>query len=233
MVKLRIHRAVALFACLAVFVQVTACRPVEAGTNPNATAAGTPSGEQARAIILHALLLLNTQPNRMDNTTLAADGKPHQNVIETIPPDRKRIVGEGTEMVVAGGKVFLRTSDSQQWQEINIPASTYLGDMPSTEETLGKTVESGTFVRQDTLNGKPMSVFQYASTSVASGITLHSQTELWVGADGVPAQMLIDGETLSVSVDPSTGENKAAAVKAFSTVLITFDPSIKIEMPVP
>jgi hypothetical protein len=84
------------------------------------------------------------------------------------------------------------------------------------------------------LDGKAMGVFSYATTTQPSGVTLHSQVELWVGqVDGLPYKMIVDGETLKISMDPATGENKASAEKSLSTSLIVFDPSIKIEAPIP
>ncbi len=228
--KHQLRYALYLIACLTLLTQLAACQKA----NADLTTTGTPSTEAARRIIVHALLLLNTKPNRLDNSTVGADGQTHQNVIETIPPDRKRIVDNGTEIIVAGGKVYLKDSATAPWQEVDIPASTYLGDMPSTEEALGTFVEGGEFVRSDALEGRAVGIFRYSTTSEASGVSLHNETELWVGQeDGLPYKMVVDGETLAVSVDPATGNNKASAQKALSTMMITFDPSLKIEAPLP
>jgi hypothetical protein len=233
-VKNRIGHLLLLLACLTLSIPLAACAAANAEKNTLPSAEGTPSAEEARGVIIHAIFLLNTMPNRLTNTTVTADGQTHQSIIETIPPDRKSITGDGTEIIVAGGKVYLKSSETAPWQLIDVPASTYLGDMPPTEEAVGATVEGGEFVRSDTLDGREMGVFHYASTSVVGGVSLHNQTDLWVGQeDGLPYKMVIDGETLAVSVDPATGENKAMAAKALSTVLIAFDSSQQIEAPLP
>lgn len=229
--KRHFYLGLALLACFSLSFQLTGCQSTASSPPP---ATGIPSAEDARRVIIHALLLLNTSPNRMSNTTVAADGSTHQNVIEFIPPDRKYIAGEGMDTLVVGSRVYLRTSKDEPWQETAIPGIAYLGIPPTTEEAVSAYVEGGEFVRYDTLNGKPVGVYRYATTSKSSDITLHSQVELWVGpADGLPYQMITDGETLKMAVDPATGENKASAEKALTTSLIVFDKTITIEAPAP
>jgi hypothetical protein len=173
-------------------------------------------------------------PNQMDVTSVTADGQAHKNVIEFIPPDRKRILSEGTETIVAGGKVYLKSSPTDPWQEVQIAASTYLGDQPVTEQSLMAYVEGGEYVRSDALDGRLVKIYRYGSTTISGGISLHSQIELWVGqADGLPYKMVTDGDTLAISLDPATGENKAVAVQAQSTTTIVFNPSLNIEPPLP
>jgi hypothetical protein len=45
--------------------------------------------------------------------------------------------------------------------------------------------------------------------------------------------MIIDGEILSASVDPETGESKMQAVPALTTTLIEFDLTLSIDAPIP
>ncbi len=211
---------------------LTACQSSPAASEPAASVVVTPSAEPARQIVIQALLALNTTPNQMSNSTTTADGKVHQNVISFVPPDRKQIVGDGTEIIVAGGKVYLKSSESSPWQILDIPASTYLGDQPVTQEGLAGIVQGAVFVRSDTLNGREVEVFHYTSVTSASGLDLHSQIDLWVDpTNGLPGKMIIDGETLAVSTDPATGENKTSAEKTLTTTLIEFIPSLQIEAP--
>ncbi len=226
------------FIYITILMGLTACQPQTATQSspatpePVASVVVTPSVDQARQIVLNALLVLNTTPNQMNNTTTTADGKVHQNVIEFVPPDRKRIAGEGTEIIVAGGKVYLKSSETSPWQLLDMPASTYLGDQPVTQESLAGIVQGAEFVRNDALNGREMEVFHYTSDTTASGVNLHSQVELWVDpTNGLPGKMITDGETLAVSTDPATGENKASAEKTLTTTLIEFLPSLQIEAP--
>jgi hypothetical protein len=89
-------------------------------------------------------------------------------------------------------------------------------------------------LRNDILDGKDVTLYSYNSTNTTNGVQLKSQTELWVGkADGLPYKMIVNGEVLSASMDPVTGENKLSAAQAISTTDITFDPTITIAAPNP
>jgi hypothetical protein len=43
--------------------------------------------------------------------------------------------------------------------------------------------------------------------------------------------MVINGEVLSASTDPASGESKLQAVQAQTITRVTFDPAIRIEAP--
>jgi hypothetical protein len=196
--------------------------------------APTPSSEQARTAIIQAFLALNTQPNRMDVTTLQDGGQTKTNLIEYVPPDRKHITSpeEGVEYLAIGDKVYVYTSAAGKWEETQIPAATFFGDQPVTESSIAQTISQAEFLRKESLNGKAMLVYGYLSTTHSSDIELLSQAELWVGeADGLPYQMVTDGEILAASTDPASGESKLAAVPALTTTIIVFDPTLSIEPP--
>jgi hypothetical protein len=194
----------------------------------------TPDMEEIRAAIVKALFALYGRPNRMEVTTVLSEGRTSTNVIEFIPPDRKRIVSDEVEYVVVGGKVYAKTKSSGKWEETQIAASSFLGDGKVTEDGISGTINDEQFLRKDTLDGKSVIVYSYSSTTKsAENIELNSQTELWVGlSDGLPYKMITDGETLSVSTDPETGKSKMEAVKALTTVLVAFDLPIIIEPPI-
>lgn len=209
---------------------------IEATQSPTATAtlAPTPGADEIRSAIVDALLALNDQANRMDVTTVLADGTISTNVIEFVPPDKKRIVSveQNVEYIVAGDKVYSKTESTGEWEETQIPASTFMSDQV-TAEKINETISDGKWVREDKLDGKNVVVYSYNSTTLSNDIELHSLTELWIGQDdGLPWKMVIDGETLSASTDPSTGASQLKAVKALTTTLIDFDPTISIEPPV-
>lgn len=224
-----------------------ACQPqsaAPAATNPpealltstpaTAAATPTPGADQARSAVIQALLALNTRPNRMEVTTVPEGGAAQTNVIEFIPPDSKHITSaaEGVEYIVAGGKVYAMTRDSGKWEETQIQAAAFLPAEEPSEAVIAKTVSEAQFLRVDTLDGKAVVVYSYASTTSSGGFDLLSQTELWLGAaDGLPCQMIIKGDILSVSTDPASGESKMKPVPALTTTLITFDDAIRIEPP--
>ena len=169
----------------------------------------------------------------MESTTVPTRVTASNTVIEYIPKDRKHIVTDNAELIVAGGKVYMKTAGSGQWQEkAQMSATTYLGDGNVTDKTIAATISAAQFVRSDALDGRPVAVYSYTSTTQSGDIQLHSQTELWVGkADSLPYKMIIDGDILGMATDTKTGTTKSVAVKALTTVLIVFDPTIQIEPP--
>jgi hypothetical protein len=188
--------------------------------------------EEMRSMVVNALLSLYATPNRMSVTTILADGTTHETKIAFVPPDRKYISADGAEIMVVDGKVYMKTPSSGKWEETQTPASTYLGDEPVTSESLNNSLDQVEILREDVWNDVPVIVFGYLSTTRSSGIELHGQNKLWVGAtDGLPYRLEVDGETLGVSNDPATGESKVMAVKAVTDTIITFDPTLKIALP--
>ena len=249
------YRVMLAIFCIA-FVGISACQPQEreepsANTSPlqtvtsavvptssslpTVTQAATPNADEIHASIIDALLALNNKSNRMDVTTVSGDGKTATNVIEFIPPDRKHIISieENVEYIVIGEKVYAKTGTSGKWEATQIPSSAFLGEGEVTAEMIDEMISEVQWMRWDEIEGKAVQVYGYISTTNSSDIELHSQTELWVGVeDGLPYKMVIDGEILSVSTDPTTGESHSAAVKALTTTVIDFDDGIRIEPPI-
>jgi hypothetical protein len=222
--------------CLVIAGLMAACQPQKG--NPTETAqskpalSATPNTDETRAKITNALFMLSTKSNRMTYTTVLQDGKTHPGEIEFVPPDRKRLAGEGPEYIIVGEKVFVKSAEKNTWEETQISAASFMGNGKDTLETIAKTIEDARLIRKDQLDGTAVFVYSYASTNRSNDLELHSQTELWVSeADGSPLKMIIDGEIVQVASDPATGESQSSAVKALTTTLITFDENIKIENP--
>ncbi len=223
-----------LSACQSQTATLPPNTPASALTSlPTAVLEPTLSAGDIRKAIITALLTLNTKSNRMNVTTVLEGGETHKTEIEFVPPDSKRIVADGTEIIVAGGKVYIKPAGAAQWEASQTPAATYLGETV-TEQTLGATLGNVEYVRSESLAGQSMKLYRYSSTTKSGDIELHGQTDLWVGAgDGLPYKMVVDGETLAVSNDSKTGESKAQAVKAQTTTVIVFEPALAIEAPKP
>jgi hypothetical protein len=205
--------------------------PTEAPT-PTPTETPLPNPDQARTTIIQGLLALNSQPNRMTVTTTLEGGQTSTNIIEFVPPDRKRIISPEVDMeyVIIGDMVYMKVAGL--WVTAQIPAATFMGEAV-TEAMLTATVSEPQFLRLAELDGQVMMVYGYQSTTLSGGIELHSQVELWVGlADGLIYQMITEGETLSVSTDAS-GQSVSLAVPALNTTLIEYDDAISIEPPIP
>jgi hypothetical protein len=199
---------------------------------PLPTETPLPDSDQARTAILQGLLAVANQPNRMTVTTALQDGTTSTNIIESVPPDRKRIISPefDVEYVIIGEVVYMKVGGA--WATVQIPAATFMGE-PVTEESLTASISEPQFLRLDELDGMPVAVYGYQSTTTASGIELHSQVELWIGlADGLIHQMISDGESLSVATE-ADGQSVSLAVPALSTTLIEYDASLTIEPPLP
>lgn len=247
-----------LFAmCVIMMGMIASCQPQALnGTNPLSTqelpvapeptntpiptaaptAVPTPSAEEIHSSIVNALLELYLTPNRMDVSTALGDGQIRTSVIEFVPPDRKHLVDldENVEYIVIGEMVYAKTGTSGAWEETQIPASSFMEEEEVTAQKIGETISDAQWIGTDTYNGLTVIVYKYNSTTKSGDIEMHSQTELWVAeSDGLPVKMIIDGEILSASVDPDTGESKLQAVPALTTTLIEFDLTLSIEAPIP
>lgn len=168
----------------------------------------------------------------MTVTMALQDGTTSTNIIEFVPPDRKRIISPEVDMeyVIIGETVYMKVAGV--WATAQIPAATFMGE-PVSEESLTASISEPQFLRLDELDGMPVVVYGYQSTTLSSGIELHSQVELLVGlGDGLVYQMITDGETLSVSTD-ANGQSVSLAVPALSTTRIEYDPALTIEPPLP
>ena len=240
----RFHRTLLIFSFIFILALTASCQsqktastsdPESLAVEPTTpTEEPTPNADQARAAIISALLAVNSQSNRMEVSTVLGNGATSVNVIEFVPPDRKRIISSDYDMeyIVIGEQVYAKTSGN--WAETEIPAATFMGEEVITEMTIAAMVSDAQFVRVDTLDGKPVVVYSYLSTTMSGDIELNSQVELWVGADdGLPYQMINTGDILSAATDPASGESTLQAVQAQTTTTFEFDPSISIEPPLP
>jgi hypothetical protein len=208
-------------------------------TSPTATSQQVEqslSADSAKDAVIYALQALSSQSNTMDVTTTLADGTTQHNVISFVPPDRKQIVdsNSGMEYIIIGQTVFSKDSTTGQWMETSIPASMFMGDNTQDQQNFNDIISDVQLQPAATSDGKSFLVVRYVSTNTTNGVTLNSQTEIWLDqADGLAYKMITDGEIYSASMDPSTGESHALAAQAQTTTIITYDPNLKIEAPLP
>ena len=246
--KHSVQRSMLVLFTLALLALAAACQsptaaPPTAVPEPTPTAAPTtaptltpepsPDAGQVRDAVVSALLSMNTRPNRVDSLTVLEDGSAHTTVIVFVPPDGKWILAEGGEIMIVGGRVYQKMDGDSEWQESAEPAAMYLGE-PVTEETIRATLGEVAYLGRDLLDGRPLHLYRYTSTTRVGEIELHGETQLWVGqADGLPYKMVTDGETLAVSTDPATGESQAQAVQVQTTAVVEFDPTLQVVAPLP
>ena len=204
--------------------------PPSPAETPVQAAASDPA--EIRTAVLAALQALESETYRMQNTIVLSSGQTHINIIEKIPPDRMHVIADNAEYIIVEDKVFLKTEENGQWSEPQIPAATFLESGGLSEKQTAETIGDVQWLRNDLLDGRPVVVYSYTCSTVAGDTEMHTQNEIWIGAeDGLPYKLVIDGETLSVSTDPETGAGQTQAVNAQTTTLIEYDRSISIELP--
>jgi len=185
-----------------------------------------PDVEDYKATIVSAFRLQRDRPNRQRSEVLLADGAVHRSVIEFVPPDRYHILSDSkTEMVIVEDKVYLKDKDA--WTELKIAVSDIV-DLDFVHR-LESSLTEIQLLREESLGGDPMNVYQYKSTTKIGDTAPVVQNQLWVGVgDGLPYKMQIVGEVMSVNA--STGE--VQGIEAVSNIYFEYDPTIKIISPV-
>jgi hypothetical protein len=103
-VKNRIGHLLLLLACLTLSIPLAACAAANAEKNTLPSAEGTPSAEEARGVIIHAIFLLNTMPNRLTNTTVTADGQRIKASLRPFHPTEKASPVMGRRSSLPGEK---------------------------------------------------------------------------------------------------------------------------------
>jgi hypothetical protein len=151
-------------------------------------------------------------------------GQTYQTMIEYMLPDKKHIVTDNGEFIVAGDKVYVK--DGNNWTEsTTLTAETFQDDLTSLTEN----AENIQWLGQDTLDGKDMQVIQFEVKGSDAGKETTQQFKLWVSlVDGLPYKLSIVGS--ASSIDQTTGQT--GQVQAESTLLFEYDQNIQIFIPV-
>jgi hypothetical protein len=193
---------------------------------PSLTSTPTLGPSELRSTILAAINSLKDKSWRYQSDTVLVDGKTHNTVLEYSPPDRYHIVSDSkSELIVIGQKVYFKQGEA--WTESQMLATSIID--PDASKKLEESISDVQFIGTDSLNGKPVRAYQYQSKTKIGDTESTVQTKLWIGvADNLPYKMIVDGET--ATADASTG--KVVGVKATSTILYEYDPTIKIALPV-
>ncbi len=189
------------------------------------TSTSAPSPAELRSTILAAFRSLEEKSFRQrSDTTVLSDGKTYNTMVEFVAPDRYHIVSAPIEYVILGQKVYIKQNDV--WTESQIPAASIVGNGYS--KGLEESISDIQFMGADSLNGKPMQVYQYQNKTKIGDADSTAQSKVWIGVeDHLPYKMVMDGET--ASLDSSTG--KVVGVKSTATISFEYDPAIKIDLP--
>ena len=183
------------------------------------TVAAAPASN-ARQTVLNALTAVaQAGPYRVTSTTTTDKGNTVKMTGEIILPDRFHMVTNGRETIIVGKKTWVKQGD--QWQEFPMDVGSVLSGMmgsmtPDVEKSISDVQEIG----PDTVNGTAAIVYQFTSAVDVGGQPIKSTVKVWIAkASGLPIQQEIEGDY--------------GGIKSQTVQQITYDPSIKIEAPVP
>jgi hypothetical protein len=197
--------------------------PIPATSAPTAAPAPTPTVSQSdmHAAISAALRSVSKLSHRSESEIVFADGKTITTTVEFVPPDKKHFVSQGSDMIVVDNKVYNKGQGEDKWTEVPMDAAQF--SYPSFSEDFGDVQLIG----QENLDGKPMQVYKANLVNKETGTT--SVFTYWINpTDGLLYKLVNDGEI--GSVDSSTGKMKM--VKAITTSIFEYDPSIQIAAPI-
>lgn len=201
----------------------TAVPPTAAPVAPTATTAPTKavSGDAKSTLIASLQTDLMKRSLRAQVTSETA-GTTTPMTIEYVPPDRYHIVtssaGMNFEMIIIGKQAWQKAGET--WQVFPTDFSALISSMSNelSAEALAGITDVQT-VGTENLDGAPMTVYSYKSTTTVSGVTTTSNAKLWVGVrDGLPHK--------------AVSESTLNGVATKTTQLITYDPALKIEPPI-
>lgn len=218
---------VGLAACGGFVASPTALQPItpstlEPGTLPAPTV--SPNPDQAREALLNAFRASFSQSYKSVSTVQLEEGQIITTTVEYAPPDRYHIVSDKVEMIVSGGKVHIQ--EGGVWKLSALDPSQIVTE--NLADAYGETMQDILYLGQETLDDKPMLLYQFQNISQVGEHELVNQFKIWVGeADGLVYQILQEGDILGF--DPQT--NKTGKSKATTTTTYSYDPSIKIEAP--
>ncbi len=195
--------------------QSAATATVEPTTAP---AQPAPAADPHTAVANAMQAMLKAPPYHTE-TTITSDSGTTQISGDMILPDQMHVItqrsGKTTEMIVAGGKAYLKLNDKWTVSPLNVSDL-----MSSIMEGFSQntTISNVQFVKPDTVDGEPTLVYQFDSQYAAQGIQVTAATTLWLSANtGLPVKLESDGEV--------------SGVKSHTVQTIKYDPTITIQAP--
>jgi hypothetical protein len=196
---------------------LTACAPAPSGggggggaaSAPGAPAAGgasagviSPDDKPLDVMTKAMRSQLDARSFRARMEQSAANGMTNTMLVEYVSPDRYHVVREAKagakdprlEYVIVGKETYAKTGDGP-WTKFPVDMGGMISSFkdPKIIEELRKGGEVK-FVGPDTLDGKPMLVYQYTMDKVGA-VAIKSVTKTWVSvADGMPRKSESDAE---------------------------------------
>lgn len=140
-------------------------------------------------------LAANTFRAKLESTL---EGRTSVITYEFVAPDRYRMRNGPTEMIFVGQDAFLKTLGS--WQKVPAKLQNQMKAIrdPQVVEQLRQATEVK-FIQPDTLEGKPMLVYEYTSTDLL-GVEGKTRAKTWIGMfDGLPYKSEFENVTGSAT----------------------------------
>lgn len=169
--------------------QGSAAPPASGGSPGGASPAPPPADANALEGLtksVTALLSARSFRARMD---ASMQGREIASTVEFVAPDRFRMTSENDETIIVGSNAWIRQNNGA-WQKLPIDASRMIASVrdPKAIEELRKNAEVR-LVGPDTLDGKPMTVYEYTRRNVM-GTEANSRAKAWISAaDNLPHRM--------------------------------------------
>jgi hypothetical protein len=190
--------------------------------------ADAPSESEIRAAILSAFDQQYEYSHHIENAITTPDSEVLVN-IDYFPPDRYAIYSQDnyyTQLIIVGEQVF--GFADEQWSVLPMHPDQLIN--PNALEELEATLQDLQYLGRETLNGEPVDVYSYQSQTTIGESQVPQTSSLWLGvADGLPYKIVIDGQI--ATMDARTG--KIEGIQAVTTQVITYDPDLTIEAPIP
>ena len=191
---------------------------------PTKAAEQAPTGQAGFDLLMQAAKAQLAQKAwRAEMTTVDSD-KTTKIVMEFMAPDSYHMVMPNQELIILKDATYMKQGN--QWVKSPISMgqiiSGVLNEQNIEQFVKNMDVQQLKFDGLDTVNGKPTWVYQYTTSVTLGNQTLKSQAKSWMGiTDKLVYKMVTVSDSL---VNPGS--------KSTTTILYTYDPTIKIEAPI-
>ncbi|MBN2501675.1 MAG: hypothetical protein JXB38_12910 [Anaerolineales bacterium] len=221
-------RSICWVTCSLFVLALVACSNPAASPDGAPAGADAPSASEIQAAILSAFENQYEFSHHIENTITTTDSEVFV-TIDYFPPDRYAISSQDnyyTQIIIIGETVY-GFADSQ-WAVLPMQADQLIN--PNALEELEATLQDLQYLGTETLNGELADVYSYQSQTTIGESQVPQTSRLWLGAsDGLPYKIVIDGQI--ATMDARTG--KIEGIPAVTTQVITYDPDLTIEAPIP
>ena len=206
-----------------------------AKADDTSTAAHRPllASDDPQAVVTNAMLSLRTQQAyrvRSTSVVSAAGGQTTTSVREFVAPDRTHNIEDGREVIIIGKIMYVKKGG--EWQNLGTQMSDMAEKMKQRVQQLSPAEKADatkgltanyTSLGDETLDGIPTAVYEMHGafdTNVQGVGSIAMLTKYWIAkSDGLFRKEESDGEE--------------AGMKVKTTRIYEYDPSIKIEAPIP